>query len=100
MGGIQIYRFLQRDCPFTVHPLFMSERILKQFGETDWEHPERYRQRANALIQNDSYSQWNVLLATMAKTGLRMEQEAIPDQFVQDVFISESVNHGGGSGVI
>ncbi|NOU63213.1 DUF2399 domain-containing protein [Paenibacillus sp. LMG 31461] len=88
LGGIQIYRFLQRNCPFTVHPLFMSEGILERFGETDWEHLERYRHRANDLLQNESYSQWNDLLTTMAKTGLRLEQEAIPDQLVQEVFIS------------
>lgn len=92
LGGIQIYRFLQRDCPFTIHSLFMSEGILRQFGETDWDHPERYRKRANDLMQNESYSQWHVLLATMAKTGLRMEQEAIPDQLVQEVFSSGSTN--------
>jgi hypothetical protein len=97
LGGIQIYRFLQRDCPFEIHPLFMDERILRRFGEQDWDHPERYRKRVNDLLQNESYKKWNVLLATMAKTGLRMEQEAIPDQLVQEIFSSGRTDEGEGN---
>ncbi|MGF7050743.1 hypothetical protein J2T13_005293 [Paenibacillus sp. DS2015] len=86
LGGIQIYRFLQRDCPFDIHPLFMDEGTLRQFGEVCREQPDRYRQKANDLLQSESYANWHVLLETMAQTGLRLEQEAIPDEFVQEVF--------------
>ncbi|ETT74132.1 hypothetical protein C173_10041 [Paenibacillus sp. FSL R7-277] len=88
LGGLQIYRFLQRDCPFDIRPLFMDEGTLTQFGEAGGEHLERYCQKANDLLQNDSYANWHILLETMAKTGLRLEQEAVPDELVQKVFNS------------
>lgn len=94
LGGIQIYRFLQSDCPFVIHPMFMDERTLREFGEVDRDHQERYRKKSKDLLQNESYATWHVLLATIAQTGLRLEQEAVPDELVQEIFMSRKSNPG------
>ncbi len=86
LGGIQIYEFLQRDCPLVVHPLFMDEKTLRKFGEVDWERPEQYRKKAARLSRDQTYSKWKSLLVAIAETGLRVEQESVSDELVQRAF--------------
>ncbi|RAU92170.1 Wadjet anti-phage system protein JetD domain-containing protein [Paenibacillus sp. YN15] len=84
LGGIQIHHFLQRDCPFTIYPLFMDDSTLCQFGEPDLNHREHYQKKACALLQDDRYITWHSVLEVISQSGIKLEQEAIPDQFVKE----------------
>lgn len=86
IGGIQIHRFLQKDCASIIHPLFMDEQILERFGEKEKDNPEQYLRTAKLLLDNEAYAEWHPLLAVMAHTGLKVEQEAVPDQMVNEAF--------------